>query len=596
MTATPKSAPRILIVEDEQITAADIEDILQGLGYRVAGVAPSGEVAIREAERSRPDLILMDIHLQGRIDGIQAACEIRKRFDIPAIYLTAHADDATLARAREAEPLGYIVKPYHERELQAVLQMALHKSRADREASEQREQLSSTLESIGEGVIRLDSMGRVVFMNPAAEQWTGWKQEDAHERHLSEVFPLLDGETKRSLETYLTQASHASSVISLPRGCLLRSRDGMERAVSGNVAPVRDPSDGVVGAVMAFGRVQSAPSKPSKTDRAGVGSSGDLGSTAMVVAAPVMRELMRFTERIAGSGVTAILLLGESGTGKDVLARYLHARSKRADKPFLAVNCAAIPETLVESELFGYEKGAFTDARAQKKGVFDLADGGTVFLDEIGDLQPHLQAKLLRVLEEQTFRRLGGVRDIAVDLRIVTATNKNLRKAVLEGEFREDLYYRLNVIQIAIPPIRDRREDILPIVRFFIDRYNMRFEREIEGVSDEAGRLLQSYDWPGNVREIRNVVERAMVLADDNVLQPQNLSLGSEELAPVTAATAAPAPEPPPPPGAASLDEVERGMLVQALEKCGGNQTRAAKMLGVTRDTLRYRIKKHGLR
>jgi len=301
-----------------------------------------------------------------------------------------------------------------------------------------------------------------------------------------------------------------------------------------------------------------------------------------------MQELMTFVLRVAASGVTTILLQGESGTGKDVIARFLHDHSKRQDRPFIAINCAAIPETLIESEIFGYEKGAFTDARTQKKGILDLADGGTVFLDEIGELLPQLQAKLLRVLEDQTFRRLGGTGEISVDLRIITATNLDLAAAVRNKSFREDLYYRLNVIQIWIPPIRERREDIIPLVEHFIRIYNGKFERSITGVSEAAKDLLLNHHWPGNVREIRNVVERAMVLEDGEVIQAASLALdqgvlygpGSGERSAVAAA------------GESSLPEVERAMLESALKKCSGNQTQAAKMLGVSRDTLRYRIKK----
>jgi transcriptional regulator with PAS, ATPase and Fis domain len=217
--------------------------------------------------------------------------------------------------------------------------------------------------------------------------------------------------------------------------------------------------------------------------------------------------------------------------------------------------------------------------------VFDLADRGTVFLDEIGELEPHLQVKLLRVLEDQTFRRLGGVKDISVDLRVVAATNRNLARAVEDKEFREDLYYRLNVITISIPPIRERKDDVMPLVEFFIGHYNRRFEREVKGVTPETERLLLAHDWPGNVREIRNAIERAMVLEEGDRLSPESFSLAGPASAPAPAV-----------PGSASLEEVERSMLVQALERCKGNQTRAAELLGISRDTLRYRIKKFGLR
>ena len=203
-----------------------------------------------------------------------------------------------------------------------------------------------------------------------------------------------------------------------------------------------------------------------------------------------MREVLNFVRRVAASEATTILLEGENGTGKDLIAKTLHYQSLRQAEPFIAINCAAIPETLLESELFGYEKGAFTDARAQKRGIFELADKGTLFLDEIGEIPLMLQAKLLRVLEEQSFRRLGGLKDIKLDLRVVAATNKNLREAVKEGAFRQDLYFRLNVIQILIPPLRERPEDIVPLTRFFIEHYNRKFKRNIEGVSEAAAKLL----------------------------------------------------------------------------------------------------------
>jgi transcriptional regulator with PAS, ATPase and Fis domain len=305
-----------------------------------------------------------------------------------------------------------------------------------------------------------------------------------------------------------------------------------------------------------------------------------------------MRELMKFSTRIAASGVSAVLIQGESGTGKDVIAKFLHFHSERRERPFVPINCAAIPDTLLESELFGFEKGAFTDARAQKRGVLELADGGTIFLDEIGDLQLHLQAKLLRVLEEQSFRRLGGMRDINVNVRVVTATNKTLIDAVRDKRFREDLFYRLNVIQIVIPPLRDHRDDILPLANHFIEHYNEKFRREIEGLDPEAADLLMGYPWPGNVRELRNAIERAMVLEEGPRITSRSLSLGGTAgphgLA-AQAAAAVPLQE-------MSLEDAERSMLVQALEKTGGNQTRAAKRLGISRDTLRYRMKKFDLK
>src|SRR5689334_11501286 len=236
-----------------------------------------------------------------------------------------------------------------------------------------------------------------------------------------------------------------------------------------------------------------------------------------------MKELMSFVRKVAASEATTILIQGESGTGKDLIAKAIHYESARGEKPFVPINCSAIPETLMEAELFGHERGAFTDAKTMKKGLFEMADGGTLFLDEIGELSPLLQAKLLRVLEDQVIRRVGGVKDMQVDVRVVAASNRDLEKAVREGQFRQDLYYRLAIISIFLPPLRERKEDILPLVDFFIERYNRKFRKSVRGISDETRKLLLKYDWPGNVRELKNAVERAMILEEAPQLNPDYL-------------------------------------------------------------------------
>src|SRR5262244_2626880 len=231
----------------------------------------------------------------------------------------------------------------------------------------------------------------------------------------------------------------------------------------------------------------------------------------VVSVSPKMTELMHFVRKVAASEATTILIQGESGTGKDLIAKAIHYESSRQEKPFVAINCSAIPETLMEAELFGHERGAFTDAKQMKKGLFEMADGGTLFLDEIGELSPLLQAKLLRVLEDQMIRRVGGVRDMQVNVRVIAASNRDLERAVKENSFRQDLYYRLAIISIFLPPLRERKEDILPLVEFFIDRYSRKFRKLVRGISDDTRKLLLKYDWPGNVRELKNAVERAMI-------------------------------------------------------------------------------------
>jgi transcriptional regulator with PAS, ATPase and Fis domain len=321
-----------------------------------------------------------------------------------------------------------------------------------------------------------------------------------------------------------------------------------------------------------------------------------------------MTELMNFVRKVASSEATTILIQGESGTGKDLIAKAIHYESSRQEKPFVAINCSAIPETLMEAELFGHEKGAFTDAKQMKKGLFEAADGGTLFLDEIGELSPLLQAKLLRVLEDQVIRRVGGIRDMQVDVRVIAASNRDLEKAVRDGQFRQDLYYRLAIIAIFIPPLRERKEDILPLVDFFIERYNRRFKKSIRGITDETRRLIFSHNWPGNVRELKNTIERGMILEDEPLLRPEYLpfSVGEsggrtvfERTSPADGGQILPNGRTLPrlyiPEGGTSLEEVEHAMVELAMRQANGNQTHAAKLLDISRDALRYKLKKFGL-
>ena len=332
------------------------------------------------------------------------------------------------------------------------------------------------------------------------------------------------------------------------------------------------------------------------------------GYDSVVSVSAKMTELMNFVRKVASSAATTILIQGESGTGKDLIAKAIHYESARQEKPFVAINCSAIPETLMEAELFGHEKGAFTDAKQMKKGLFEAADGGTLFLDEIGELSPLLQAKLLRVLEDQVIRRVGGVRDMQVDVRVIAASNRDLEKAVREGQFRQDLYYRLAIIAIFIPPLRDRKEDIIPLVDFFIDRYNRRFKKAVRGITEETRRLIFSHNWPGNVRELKNTIERGMILEDEPFLRPVYLpfSVGEsggrtvfERTSPADGGQLLPNGRTLPrlyiPEGGTSLEEVEHAMVELAMRQANGNQTHAAKLLDISRDALRYKLKKFGL-
>lgn len=303
--------------------------------------------------------------------------------------------------------------------------------------------------------------------------------------------------------------------------------------------------------------------------------------------------LLGVLDKVARSEASTVLVQGESGTGKELVAKWIHYSSNRAEKPFIAINCAAVPATLLESELFGHEKGAFTDAKATKKGLFELADGGTVFLDEIGDMEMGMQAKLLRFLEDRSFRRIGGGRLYTVDVRIISATNKDLQKSIEEKSFRNDLYYRLQVIPITLTPLRERREDILALASHFVELYNRDFNKKVAGISREAERLLLDYNWPGNVRELKNVIERAIILGNDEGLMLDRFPLETGAGAVSDGEPAAPVSFRLPPEGI-DIEEVEKELIRQALEISDWNQSKAAKKLNLGIDAFRYRMKKFG--
>jgi len=322
-----------------------------------------------------------------------------------------------------------------------------------------------------------------------------------------------------------------------------------------------------------------------KTLRAG--QSQPYGIEAIIGESAPMRVVKELLARIASSPASTVLLTGESGTGKDLAAKVIHYNSSRAQGPFMNITCSAMPETLLESELFGHERGAFTDARARKKGLLESAHGGTVFLDEIGELSAGAQAKLLRFLEEKTFRRVGSSEDVRVDVRIIAATNRHLEDDVKAGRFREDLYYRLGVLPVALPPLRERAGDIPMLLAHYMGAFNREFKRSVTGIAPDALAALQTFAWPGNIRELRNAVERAMLLAHGELLLLSDFPMQQPSL-PAQGGFRLPA-------EGLKIEDLERDLVTQALARTGGNQTRAAALLGMNRDQIRYRVEKFGL-
>jgi two-component system, NtrC family, response regulator AtoC len=323
---------------------------------------------------------------------------------------------------------------------------------------------------------------------------------------------------------------------------------------------------------------------------------GTMGETAMVGESPTLRRALQRLDKVAKSGTATVLLQGETGTGKELMARYLHEHSARAGGPFIELNCSAIPEQLLESELYGHERGAFTDAKRFRKGLVELADSGTLFLDEIGEMAAQLQAKLLRVLENRTFRRVGGNADITVDVRVIAATHRDLKRAVAEGKFREDLYYRLNVVPIELPPLRERREDVTLLAEHFVARFCRELGRPPARLDRSAIDALAAYAWPGNGRELKNVIERVVLLEAEDVILAEHLpaevargggrsttALGGGDRDPFPTGVVKP------------LAEIEKLAIEHALGVCLGNKTRAAQLLGISRQTLRTKLKEYAL-
>ena len=430
--------------------------------------------------------------------------------------------------------------------------------------------LEAVLDNISDGVLTYDRDLRITGVNRAAEDILGYSADEIVGGQCKEVFRC--GVCEPGCGFGVALASQQTVTNSTVR---IHTAEGRERLAVINTAPIKNENGHMEGVVVTF---KDVTDQVEPQDR------------SFVTESPRMRQVLAFVRKVASSEASSILIEGESGTGKDLIAKMFHYQSLRQAHPFIAINCSAIPENLLEAELFGYEKGSFTDAKNQKRGLVELADKGSLLLDEIGEMPMLLQAKLLRVLEDQMVRRIGGVKEFAVDVRVIAVTNRNLQEAVRAGAFRQDLYYRLNVIQIYIPTLRDRPEDILPLVQFFIAHYNKKFKRKILGMSPEAEKLLQRYQWPGNVRELRNAIERAMILEDGSYLQVSNLpiTLNRAELPPLSAGVEIPE-------SGISLEDAEREMISRALTKTGGNQTHAARLLSITRDTLRYKMKKFQL-
>ncbi len=428
------------------------------------------------------------------------------------------------------------------------------------------------LESISDGVFTVDAEWRITSFNRAAEQITGVKRREALGKRCCDVFRASMCETDCALKRTLKSKRPV-----IGQSAYIVRADGSRLPISVSTAVLRDAKGRVIGGAETFRDLSEVEAL--REELAGRFRIGDLASHS-----PLMQRVFEVLPAIAASAST-VLVVGETGTGKERVARTIHELSPRRGKPFVAVNCGALPDTLLESELFGYRAGAFTGAVRDKPGRFAVANGGTLLLDEIGEVSPALQVRLLRVLQDRTFEPLGGNRTQTADVRVIAATNRDLAERVREGAFREDLYYRINVVRVELPPLRNRREDLPLLAGQFIERFNRLQGRAVAGLEPEALSLLLAHDWPGNVRELENVVERAFILCGDG-------RIGIRHLPPELTARAAAAP---PADRRAAHDLLDRQAILDALRRHDGNRLAAARELGVHKSTLFRRIKALGI-
>ncbi len=554
------AAPRILIVEDQAVVAMDIQNQLQKLGYTVVGTSSTGEEALRLARRHEPDLVLLDIRLQGNMDGVDCAAQLRKELGIPVVFLTAFADEETLSRAKATGPHGYILKPFDQNDLHATVEIALHKHGMEKVLEKSHRNLLAVLDALRSGAVLLDPDGRAVFVSRTARQMLHIDAEQEVGRPWREVLNLSP-DNEAALAASLEENAENRKKVQIET----RSPSGSSGVLEFEI--VDDPA--VTGRLILFlYDVSELLDLRRLVD-------GKSRFENIVGESESIRLVFRTIREIAGVDCS-VLIEGETGTGKELAAEAIHRRSRRSDRPFVAVNCGGLSEELAASQLFGHRRGAFTGAVQDHAGYFETAHGGTLFLDEIAELAPRTQALFLRALEEGEVVRVGDSTPRRVDVRVIAATNRDLSTEIEKKNFRSDLFYRIRVARIRMPALRERRFDIPLLAHTFLAESSQRSGRELSALSDEALDLLLSYDWPGNVRELKNAMEFASIRSRSAVLQPWELP--PELLRKL--------------PASGGEEELIKAALLQA----GGNRKRAAKLLGFSRATLYRRLEQYGLK
>jgi PAS domain S-box-containing protein len=583
--------PLILVVEDVPANLSILLDLLGANGFAVS-VAEDGESALEEIDYARPDLILLDVMMPG-LDGFATCARLKSNpatRDIPVIFMSALTDTVDKVKGLELGAVDYITKPFQHEEVLARVATHLEVQRLRARLQESEQRLSRIIESAMDAIIALDETGSVTLFNRAAERVFRCQAGEALgvpcNRFLSAPLCRMLGDYMHAgcpqAPVWLTEGHNAVRADGAPfpieatLSCAQAGGQVIYTLILRDIEE-RRKAEAEVGQLRGLNRCLQDELLEAQAGEELAGLEG-------------LREVMEQVHQVAGTGAS-VLVTGETGTGKDLIAQTIHRMSPRAGHPLIKLNCAALPANLIESELFGHEKGAFTGATARKAGRFELADGGTLFLDEIGELALDVQAKLLRVLQDGEFERLGGTRTLRADVRIIAATNRSLAEEAAAGRFRADLYYRLNVFPLALPPLRERRRDIAPLAAHFVRRYAARYGKHIDAIAQAPLSVLENYRWPGNVRELQHVIERAVILT-----QGGKLALGDWFSSAAPACDA----EVPKPAGdgdarTVTLEEAERSHILRVLEETGwrvSGKAGAAERLGLKPTTLESRMKR----
>jgi formate hydrogenlyase transcriptional activator len=590
MASSTDNRSVVLMVDDNPVNLAELYELLSEAGYQVL-IAESGASAVWQAEHSAPDLILLDVLMPG-MNGFAVCAKLKetpKTEAIPVLFMTALNDVADKLQGLRLGAVDYITKPFQQEEVLARVNthLTLARLRSDLRASQQR--LSSIVSYALDTIITVDANRRIVVFNTAAEKLLKCKHETA-------VGSLIDTWLAPPLRDYLVDYVGRSDdqAVWIPEGFNVIKTGGELCPIEGSISRVVSTAEQLYTIILRDSQERQRRLDAEAECRQLAGLNRYLAEEIkaahnldeLIGVSAALQRVVGMIHQVATTG-SMVLVTGETGTGKELIARAIHNLSSRREKVLVKLNCAAIPATLAESELFGHEKGAFTGALARKQGRFELADGGTLFLDEIGELPLDLQAKLLRVLQEGEFERVGGTQTIKVDVRMIAATNRDLAEMARDGKFRPDLFYRLNVFPIPLPPLRDRADDIPLLVHHFVVKYAAQFGKRIETIPEATLAELRAYAWPGNIRELQHVIERAVILSQGNQLAPIECVARRAGAAPHNPTTRL-----------VTMEQVEREHITRVLDatswRISGEQG-AAVILGMPSTTLRSRMERLGI-